>query len=462
MDSESILNKKSAPNENSALNNKVISNYDSDIICKPILDYEAALNFISGRAIFGSRPGFERINALLDRLDHPEKGLKYIHIAGTNGKGSVCNTVANILTKAGYKTGLFISPFVSNFRERMQINGEYIEKTSLVTHTETVRKVVKEISKLNIEPTEFEIITAIMFLYFKAEKCDVVVLEVGLGGLLDSTNVIDTPLCSAIVSISFDHMSVLGNTIEEIAVQKAGIIKSNGVTICAPNQPENALHVIRTACFERKNKLIIADPSEIDLISDSILGNTISFDSITATLPLIGKHQIDNFSVSREIIKVLISKGFEISNDAIKAGIETTTVPARVEVLSTNPLVILDGGHNVDGAKALKNALCKYIADKTKTLVIGVMADKEVDLVLSILAPLAKNIITTLPNSNRSMKAEELAKAAKKYCKNVESIKNPTDAFDKALKIKNDSIIICGSLYLAGDVRQHALKRLNN
>lgn len=426
------------------------------------MTYNEAIDYIEGLAVFGSQPGFERIDALLDAIGHPEKALKYVHVAGTNGKGSVCNTTANVLSAAGYKTGLFTSPFVSDFRERIQVDGEYIPKEDLCRLTEYVKSVVDELAAKGIQPTEFEVITAIAFLYFKEVQCDVVVLEVGLGGLLDSTNVIDTPLVSAIVSLSFDHMGVLGNSIEEITAQKAGIIKDGGVTISAPHQPESALHILRAAAYEHENKFIVADPSVVTVLGASILGTRLSYAGVEMTLPLIGPHQIDNLSVSLCIIEVLREKGYNISDEALAAGVGKTTVPARIEVVSQKPLTIIDGGHNEDGARVLGETLSSFTADKEKTMVIGVMEDKDVDHVLQSLAPLAKRIITTTPNSPRSMKAEALAVQASAFCNDVRHADNPCDAYDiaKSLVTGDECLVVCGSLYLAGDVRQHILDSL--
>lgn len=423
------------------------------------MNYEDAINYIEGRAVFGSRPGFERINALLAALDHPEKGQKYVHVAGTNGKGSVCTATANILTAAGYRTGLFTSPFVSDFRERIQIDGEFIEKEALCRLTERVKEIVDGLDAEDNSPTEFEVITAIAFLYYLEKQCDVVVLEVGLGGLLDSTNVIDTPLVSAIVSLSFDHMGVLGNSIEEIAAQKAGIIKEGGITVSAPHQPESALAVLSETAAAKHNEFIVADPEEIEIISEDINGKVLSFRDRTMTLPLMGPHQTDNLSVTFAIIDVLRKLGYEIPDDAVCEGVSKTVLPARTEVLSKSPLVILDGGHNADGARALKDVLTDFVS-VPKTLVIGVMADKEVDEVLAQLAPLATRIVTTMPSNPRALSAEDLAAKARAFCGDVTAEPEPCKAFDLArrLTMAGEALIVCGSLYLAGDVRGHIIE----
>lgn len=424
-----------------------------------------AVEYIESLAVFGSKPGFERIDALLDELGHPERGIKAVHIAGTNGKGSVCTTVSNILISAGFKTGLFTSPFVSDFRERIQLNGNFIEEKRLAELTEKVKPIVEKLAKNDIQPTEFEVITAIAFLYYKEENADYVVLEAGLGGLLDSTNVIDTPLVSGIVSLSFDHMGVLGNSIEEIAAQKAGIIKQGGITVCAPQKYSSALEVIKNTASEKNNKFIVANPAQIVPIREDINGNLVRYKNIEMTLPLIGPHQIDNLSVSLAVIEALKEQGIRITDDDIKQGVEKTTVPARVEVLSKSPLIILDGGHNDDGAHALSEVLKSYVLPQKITLVMGVLADKEVDKVLGHLAPLATHFVATTPKNNpRAMSPGDLKDAASVYCESAETVSDPCDAFDFALENYADetAIVVCGSLYLAGDVRLHMIQKIRD
>ena len=428
------------------------------------MNYTEAVEYVESLAIFGSQPGFERINALLEELGHPEKNLKYVHVAGTNGKGSVCTEISNILIDANYKTGLFTSPYVSDFRERIQFCGEYIEKDIFSRLVEIVKKATEKIKAKGIQPTEFEVITAIAFLYFKEKECDIVILEAGLGGLLDSTNVISAPIVSAIVSISLDHTAVLGNTIEEIAIQKAGIIKDHGVTVIAPNQPTEAKHIIRTSAFEHENKLVIAKLDNIEKISESIFGSKIKYKDTEIQLPLIGSHQIENLSVALAVIEELKLKGYKISMKNIKNGIEKTSLPARVEIINENPLVIIDGGHNAEGAVALRDSLVSLLPNAPKTLVIGLMADKDVDTIVSTLAPISKRIITTTPSNPRALSAEKLASKVSAFCDEVEVEPSPCKAFDLAKNAlsKGECLIVCGSLYLAGDIREHAKESLKN
>lgn len=430
------------------------------------MNFEEAVHYIESRSVFGAQPGFERINGLLDRLGHPEKGLKYVHVAGTNGKGSVCTETANILTAAGYKTGLFTSPYVADFRERIRINGRYIEKEVLAKLTSRVKGIVEELSAEGIEPTEFEVITAIGFLYFKQSCCDVVVLEVGLGGLLDSTNVIEQPLVCAITSLSMDHTAVLGKTIAEIATQKAGIIKTGVPVVTAANQPSEALFVLKETALKKATNLIISDPSIIPVVKETIHGTTLLLENEEMRLPLIGDHQLINLAITLEIVKILREKGYDIETKDLKLGLERTVIPARQEILSKKPLVILDGGHNKDGVAALSKSLTTFTEGKRRILVLGVMADKEVDAILKMLIPLADHIITTTPNSDRSMPAADLAKALvdagmPKEKVSVQPI--PTEAFDEACKEvrPEDCLVVCGSLYLAGDVRAHMEEKLN-
>ena len=429
------------------------------------MNYEEAVGYIESRAVFGAQPGFERIDGLLDRLGHPEKGLRYVHVAGTNGKGSVCTETANILTASGYKTGLFTSPYVADFRERIRINGEYIDKEVLASLTTRVKAVVDELSALGIEPTEFEVITAIGFLYYQQEQCDVVVLEVGMGGLLDSTNVIDTPLVCAITSLSMDHTAILGSTIEEIAAQKAGIIKEGTPVVTAAFQPEGALAVLKRTAEEKHTSVTVSDPSVLKPLGESIFGTTLLIEGTEMRLPLIGEHQLTNLAITLEIVKVLREKGYQIGTNGLKTGLEMTAIPARQEILSQNPLVMLDGGHNKDGVTALAKSLAAFTAGKKKTMVLGVMADKEVSAILKLLIPLADRIITTTPNSNRSMPAADLAAALVEAgmpedCVSYNEV--PTAAFDQAMQYTgpDDCLIVCGSLYLAGDVRAHMVDSL--
>lgn len=422
------------------------------------MTYDESIQYLEHLAVFGSKPGFERINGLLDRLDHPERGLSCIHVAGTNGKGSVCTETAGILTAAGYRTGLFTSPYVSDFRERIQLNGQYIEKEVLARITTRVAPIAAQLAASGIQPTEFEVITAIAFLFFREAGCQVVVLEVGLGGLLDSTNVIRNPLVCAITSLSYDHMAVLGNTMEEIAAQKAGILKDGAPAVTAGNQPEEALGVLRRTASLHGCSLTVADPDAVCVTDQSIFGFHFLWEGQEMFLPLAGPHQVINLAVSLQIVTALRAEGFIISTDDIRKGLAHTVIPARIEVLSQKPLVILDGGHNEDGVRVLTETLREYTDGRPHTFVIGIMADKSVPDVLRLLCPLAARVVTTQPGNPRAMEAGALRRAcvdAGMADDIVTAVPEPAAAFDEALRTlpADGCLVVCGSLYLAGDVR---------
>ncbi len=423
------------------------------------MNYEEAVNYIESQAIYGLKPGMERIDGLLDRLGHPEKGMQYIHVAGTNGKGSVCTETANILHAAGYHVGLFTSPYIVDFRERIRVDGHYIDKDVMGELTQKVKNAVDDLATLGIQPTEFEIITALGFLYFQYEKCEVVVLEVGLGGLLDSTNVIENPLVCGIVSLSLDHTAILGDTIEEIAFQKAGIMKPGRPVVTCEGQPEAALKVLKDIAAEKGCTLTIGSTEGIAITGASIYGMHMQADGMEFILPLVGDHQVQNLGVTLGLIRELQNQGFHISPEHVKAGLEETRIPARLEVLRKEPLVLLDGGHNAGGVAALTNALAKHTEDGSRVFMMGVMADKEVNTMVASLTPLADTIVTCTPSNSRAMKAEDLKDAILATgfpADKVFAVSSPVDAADKTLALADGRpTIVCGSLYLAGDVREH-------
>lgn len=373
-------------------------------------------------AVFGSKPGFQRIEALTKALGNPEKDLNIIHVAGTNGKGSVCNETCNILEAAGYKTGLFSSPYVSDFRERIQIGGSFINKDFLCSLTEVVKKETENLKIKEIQPTEFEFLTALAFLAFKEANVDYVVLETGLGGLLDSTNIIKEPIVTAITSLSMDHTNVLGETIEEIAFQKAGILKENVPVISACNQPEAALKVLKEEAKKKNCSLKLGKTDEIKRIKSSLNGQELTIKGEKLRLPLYGDHQIVNLGITLEIINELNNQGINITWENIKEGLEKTTLPGRIEVLCKDPVIIIDGGHNEAGVTVLKDAI-ENMELKNLTIVTGVMKDKETEKMAEIIKPLAKRIITVTPSVPRAMDSKEL--------KNIFLTKKPRDNWRK-------------------------------
>lgn len=419
------------------------------------MNYCDALKFIHSRLKFGSKPGMERITALCDELGNPQDKLKYVHVAGTNGKGSTCNMIAGILKEADYKVGLYTSPFIIDFRERIQINNEMISENDLAGYVEEIIPIVEKLSEKGIEPTEFEIITAIAFKYFLDSDCDIVVLEVGLGGLLDSTNIIKKSEVSVITSISLDHTDILGNSLLEIAEQKCGIFKQNGHVVGYPQADFTVERYVKEKAKKLNCKYMHADLGKIRLVKEEIDGSTIIYAGCTFKIPLTGKHQIYNFSTAISAINTLKQNGWNISAQNMIDGIQNIKMPARTEIISKSPLIIIDGGHNPEGVDALCDTLKKYCNNKDIIAVFGMMKDKDYSYCVENLAPLCSRIYTTTPSNSRSLPAKDLAKAVKQYCSKVKAVDSYEKAYEKALK-KADAesvILVCGSLYLASDIK---------
>lgn len=417
--------------------------------------YERSLSYIHSLLKFGTRPGLERVSALLDELGRPQDKLKFVHVAGTNGKGSFCTMMSEILKSAGYKTGLFTSPYVFDFRERIQINGEMIGKEELCEITADVKAAAEKIAERDLQPTEFEFITAVALKYFADKNCDVVVLEVGLGGRLDSTNIIKTPLLSAIMSISLDHMAVLGDTVEKIAVEKSGIIKENGVTVCFSRQDEKAEKIIRKTAEEKGNVYIKSSPEDIKVLSCDLSGTKAVYKDMEIFIPLIGEHQVYNAQTAVDAALALNDRDLNISPENIIDGISKARIPARTELFGKNPLTILDGAHNREGVEALLSNLNKFLKGRKLTVIMGMMEDKEYEFAADEISKLAKTFTATLPSNPRAVSPKVLAEIAEKNCSDVFICENPAEAYREVYEKaqKDDIILVCGSLYLAGDVR---------
>ena len=376
-------------------------------------------------------------------------------MAGTNGKGSTSTAQSYIMIAEGKKTGLFISPFVVDFRERIQINGNYISKADLACLTEKIAEIVPLVEKeVEDNITEFEFITALMFSYFKEQKCDLVVLEVGLGGRLDSTNVIKNPLASVITKIALDHIAVLGDTIEKIALEKCGIIKENCPVITSSLQDKNALEVIKSVANNKNSELLIADALSVSSLESEPFGSEFTYKGINVTVNLAGEHQVENMVT---VIETALELG--VSAQAIKKGIAATCFPARLEVISKSPLVIIDGAHNENGAEVLANYLDKH--KLCPVTILGMMADKNCNAVIEKIASRALALYTVKVEGNsRAETAENLAESAEKYCNATFPIKDYAAALElagkKAIEL-SAPLLICGSLYLASDIRELAI-----
>ena len=396
------------------------------------MNYNEALNYIHSLGAFSHKAGLERITEVCKRLSNPQNDFRAIHIAGTNGKGSVNTFLSSALKAAGYKVGAFVSPYITDFCERIQINGEYISQDDLC-------RLSQRVIDTGVSLTEFEFITAVGFLYFSENKIDIAVLETGLGGRFDATNVISAPLVSVITKIGLDHTAVLGDTLEQIAREKCGIIKNNTV-VTTHHQPQAAYSVIKS----HSPNVITPNKKELTSVNVSVLGNEFSYKGVDYKTTLGGEYQIENALIAIETLK---SCGFNISDGDIKRGLKNAFIPARLEVVSQNPLVVIDGAHNPDGAAALCNALESY---ENITAIIGVMRDKNYQEVLSKTLPLCERVICVSPNAVRALPADELATAARQYCKNVIACNGLDDALALA---QNDTTFVFGSLYLASEIR---------
>ena len=416
------------------------------------MQYEEALQYIHSLEKFGIKPGMERITALCRAFGNVQERLRFIHVAGTNGKGSTSTMLANICRCAGYKTGLFISPYVLDFRERIQVNGEMIPKSALSDIVERIQPVADAMREHGESPTEFEVITAAAFLFYAESECDMVVLETGLGGRLDSTNIIPCPEVSVITSVSLDHMAVLGNTVSEIAAEKCGIIKTGGTTVSYPYQNPEALSVIRRTAQERENTLIVPDGETIEIINESIFGTDAVIDGLCVHIPMLGRHMVYNASMA-----VAAARSMGICDAHIARGVAESRMPARMEVLREQPLTIIDGGHNEDCANALRNAVNRFLPHRKIIGICGLMADKAYETYLSIVAPLFSALVTVTPDNPRALSAEALCEAAKPYCANVTAAHSFKEAcaFARAQAGEDGVVLACGSFYMVADLEKN-------
>lgn len=413
------------------------------------MNYNEALNYIHSLLVFGSVPGLERISLLLQKLGNPQNQLKFIHVAGTNGKGSACNMLARVYENAGLKTGMYTSPYIVDFRERMQINGEYIPQEDLAR----LCKIVKD---TGVTVTEFEFITALAFLWFCEQKCDLVILEVGLGGRFDATNVIDSPLCAVIMKIDFDHTAVLGDTLSQITMEKCGIIKGGCPTVSYPLQEGEAFKEILSHSFA----CVIPDTKDLHIIKSDINGNTFIYKDKEYITRLVGEHQVYNAITVIETVK---AAGIPVNEAVLASGIASATVPARLELINNSPVVFLDGAHNPNGAEAISAFMENYKGDIVA--VAGMMADKNCEGFLKRVLPYCQSLVTvTVKENPRSITAEALAEMAQKYCKDVSCAKTYLEAIQLAIEKSSEEkpIFVFGSLYLAGALRPLLISRFNS
>ncbi len=417
------------------------------------MSYDETLKYIHNVKWQGSKPGLERTQTLLKALGSPEKKLKFVHVAGTNGKGSTAACMAAVLQQAGYKTGLYTSPYIIRFNERMQVNGEHITDNELERLTDEIRPYADAMVDA---PTEFELITALALKHFLYKKCDIVVLEVGMGGELDSTNVIDTPEVAAITAIGLDHTAELGPTITDVARAKAGIIKKGGDVVIYGGEPDVEA-VFESACKERHANLHRTDFSRMNIRNIDLEGVTFDFSPYqNVFLPLVGTYQPKNAALAITALECLRTKGWQISDDNIFAGLSKVKWPGRFEVLLRRPVFILDGAHNPHGIIATADSLKKHFGEQKIVFLIGVMADKDVGGMMDVISDLAQSFVAVEPPNPRAMKAEVLAEKLSAYGHPAKACTSIPEGVRKAIMQAGVDGVVCalGSLYFSGDVRE--------
>lgn len=426
------------------------------------MDYNEAIDYIEN-IVASPKPGLERMKFLMRLLDNPQNKLKFIHVAGTNGKGSTCAMLESILRTSGYTTGLYTSPHLSKYNERIKVNNIDISDEEFAQITS---KVSNACSKMEAQPSIFEILTAIALCYFESQSLDFVILEVGLGGRFDSTNIIEAPVLSVITSIGIDHTEYLGNTVEQIAKEKGGIIKKNCTTVLCFNS-STVYNVIESICNQKNSKLYFNN--NLDIYIKSIDLNKIIFSVecdyyqySDVVLNMTGEYQIYNATTALTAIKALNDLGFNISKENILNGLKNTFWAGRMEVVSKNPTIILDGAHNIDGINILVKYIQTYLHSKKITLLMGVLKDKEYMQMINNMLNVVDRLVLTQPSTSRAFTIKEFDT----MCSNIKLYleKDISKAFDIAKTItKQDEILICtGSLYLVGELRDLILRRNNN
>ena len=409
---------------------------------------QEAIAYIEDQGWSTTRLGLERTRELLERLGNPQKKLNFIHVAGSNGKGSTCAMLDSILRAAGCRTGLYISPYIQDFCERMQVDGQNVPGDALAEITEEVKAIA---DAMDDHPSQFELVTAIAMVWFLRKQCDIVVLEVGMGGALDSTNAIDAPEVAVLTNIGLEHTEYLGDTIEKIAATKAGIIKRGCACVCYDG-PAEATAVVRAACAEKAVPLTCVDFRDVTPLEHSLTGQRFSFRGQELELSLLGAHQLHNAAVALETVEALRRRGWNIPAGAVEGGLRTVRWPARFEVLGPAPLFILDGGHNPQCAQALAEVLRDYLPGEKATFLMGVLADKDWRAMLDAVEPFAARFVCVTPSSPRALPAQALAEELTRRGFDALPCGSVEDGIRAALEA-GGPVVAFGSLYMAGCVR---------
>ncbi|WMI82289.1 bifunctional folylpolyglutamate synthase/dihydrofolate synthase [Anaerotignum sp. MB30-C6] len=428
------------------------------------MNYQESIHYLEKEIGFASCPGLERIINLMEKLGNPEKKLKVIHVAGTNGKGSATAMLSSILKEAGYRTASYTSPHLEKYNERFIINGKEITDEAFAKIITRTKQACQQLVAEGKEaPTLFEVVTGAAYLYFAEEKVDIAIIEVGLGGRFDATNIIENPILSIIMSISMDHTDFLGNTIEAIAMEKAGIIKKS-CPVVLYSQEELVYNIVKNNADALNAPLYCLKDSEIKISAQSLRGTIFDVKSSFLNyeelfLPLLGLHQVQNCVTVLQACEVLKKNGLAFTKEDIRKGISNTVWAGRMEICKNNPLVILDGAHNVDGIRRLAQSVQTYFNRKNITLILGVLGDKEYEKMAELILPYANQVVLTEPHSQRKLDAEKLANIV--LHKELPFYIEPEleNAYQKALNITDEAgiILCCGSLYMIGALRPYIL-----
>lgn len=423
------------------------------------MDYRQAREYMDKINAYGSVLGLTNMKELLKRLDHPEEALSIIHVAGTNGKGSVVSYLSTVYVEAGYQVGRYVSPTICKYRERIQKNNRYIEKEDFSEGITVISKIAEEmVTEGWNHPTSFEVETALALWYFKRQNCDLVILECGLGGSEDATNAIEKKLCTVFASISRDHTQILGEKLEDIARAKAGIMRSDTPAV-SMRQEKCVEQVLLQEAKKRGTKLIPADIASVKIHDSTLKRQIFSWaDYNNMEISMIGEHQIANAALALKVIDTLQTKGFPVSKEAVYQGMAKTKWVGRFTVINMNPCVIVDGAHNEDGAKKLAQTVKKHLTDKKLIFLMGVFKDKEYEKIARETAALANQIITfTIPDNERALTGMDLAYTVRTYNENVTAADSLKEALEMALLLageKDDVILAFGSLSFIGKLME--------
>lgn len=413
---------------------------------------QEAISYIHSYNWLGSRPGLSRTSELLERMGHPERKLNFIHVVGTNGKGSTSAMLASVLQEAGYVTGLYTSPYLWRFHERIRVDGAEITDDELGEATEYVKHFAEGMED---HPTEFELVTCIALEHYRRKGCRLVVLEAGLGGRLDSTNVIPAPEVVAVTNIGLDHTEQLGDTVEKIAAEKAAVIKAGCETVLY-EQEESVTEVVAAVCRAQGVPLTIADFAALHTIEDSREGQRFDYGAYKdIVIPLLGAHQQRNAAVALEVASALNRGGWSIPEEAIRRGLEKTQWPGRFEILERAPWFVVDGGHNPQCAGTVAANLDAYFPGEKAVFLLGVLADKDYAGLIGQIADKAGAFVTVTPDSPRALPAAKLAEYLKRYGLPVTACAGITEGVERAQALAGESGLVCalGSLYMTGAVR---------